>query len=175
MCWRRPAITMEPGSARTRTAIWLAIVPDGTKMAASLPMRSAKTVSSLLTVGSSPYPSSPTSASAMARRIAGVGRVTVSLRRSTKPDPPVGAVAGDIPSMLPTAACGAPSLAAPGSAQGEEPFGDVGQLGVHRGHPGEQLPGQRDVAGPFVEVGQDVPLPEVAVAGVAEVAGRARG
>ena len=36
-----------------------------------------------LTVGSSPYWSSPTSASAMARRMAGVGRVTVSERRST--------------------------------------------------------------------------------------------
>ena len=37
------------------------------------------------TVGSSPNPSSPTSASAIALRIASVGRVTVSLRRSTRP------------------------------------------------------------------------------------------
>ena len=35
-----------------------------------------------MTVGSSPRTSSPTSASAMARRISGDGRVTVSLRRS---------------------------------------------------------------------------------------------
>src|SRR5580692_8219700 len=133
-------------------AIRLPMHPVGTNRAASLPNICAARASRRLTVGSSPYTSSPTSASAMARRIAGVGRVTVSLRRSTKPDPPVGAVAGDIPSMLPTAACGAPSLATPGSAQGEEPFGDVGQLGVHRCHPGEQLPGQRDVAGPLVQV-----------------------
>ena len=38
---------------------------------------------SRLTVGSSPYTSSPTSASAIARRISGVGVVTVSERRST--------------------------------------------------------------------------------------------
>ena len=38
---------------------------------------------SRLTVGSSPYASSPTSASAIARRISGVGVVTVSDRRST--------------------------------------------------------------------------------------------
>src|SRR5690606_12982636 len=37
-----------------------------------------------LTVGSSPYTSSPTSAASIAARIAGVGRVTVSLRRSTQ-------------------------------------------------------------------------------------------
>ena len=41
-----------------------------------------ETASSRLTVGSSPKTSSPTSASAMARRMAGVGRVTVSERRS---------------------------------------------------------------------------------------------
>ena len=44
---------------------------------------SAQRSSSRFTVGSSPYQSSPTSASAMARRISGVGRVTVSERRST--------------------------------------------------------------------------------------------
>ena len=37
-----------------------------------------------MTVGSSPKTSSPTSASAIARRIAGVGWVTVSLRRSIR-------------------------------------------------------------------------------------------
>src|SRR2546427_52199 len=59
--------------------------PVGTNSAASLPKISAARFSSRLTVGSSPYTSSPTSASAMARRIAAVGRVTVSDRRSTKP------------------------------------------------------------------------------------------
>src|SRR5436309_1841534 len=45
-------------------------------------MTSAQRASSLLTVGSSPYQSSPTSASAMARRIRSEGLVTVSERRS---------------------------------------------------------------------------------------------
>src|SRR5580658_7249014 len=152
----------------------LPIVPVGTNSAASLPAISAARASSRFTVGSSPYPSSPTSASAMARRISGVGRVTVSLRRSTNPDPPVGAVAGAMTSMLATTACGSPSLAAPGGAQGEEPFGDVGELGVHCRHPGEQLARQGDVPGPLVQIGQDVPLPEVTVTGIAEVAGRPR-
>ena len=43
----------------------------------------AVSASSAITVGSSPQTSSPTSASAIARRISGVGRVTVSERRST--------------------------------------------------------------------------------------------
>src|ERR671935_63033 len=43
---------------------------------------SAARFSRRFTVGSSPYWSSPTSASAIARRIAGVGRVNVSLRSS---------------------------------------------------------------------------------------------
>src|SRR5437899_12431585 len=61
----------------------LPMQPEGTKSAASLPKISAARRSSLLTVGSSRYTSSPTSASAMARRMDGVGRVTVSLRKST--------------------------------------------------------------------------------------------
>src|SRR5690348_10992153 len=73
-----------------RRAIWLAIVPDGTNRAASLPVISAKVSWRRLTVGSSPYWSSPTSASAIARRMAGVGRVTVSERRSTSTGPPYG-------------------------------------------------------------------------------------
>ncbi|KFM60888.1 hypothetical protein X975_00036, partial [Stegodyphus mimosarum] len=59
------------------------MVPDGTKRAASLPRRSATRHSSSRSVGSSLYTSSPTRASAMARLIAAVGFVTVSLRRST--------------------------------------------------------------------------------------------
>src|SRR6185437_13511997 len=58
------------------------MVPLGTKIAASREKTRAAEASRRLTVGSSPYTSSPTSASAIARRIAGVGRVTVSLRRS---------------------------------------------------------------------------------------------
>src|SRR5690606_31146744 len=86
--------------------IWLAMVPEGVKTAASLPVSSAKRASRRATVGSSPNPSSPTSASAMARRISGVGLVTVSLRRSTAGGagtaPPgnagVGAIGGTVPS-----------------------------------------------------------------------------
>src|SRR5213595_344074 len=60
--------------------------PVGTNNAASFPKISAARFSSRFTVGSSPYASSPTSASAIARRISGVGVVTVSERRSTTPD-----------------------------------------------------------------------------------------
>src|SRR3954469_16182681 len=72
-----------PGRVWILMAIWFPMLPLGTKMAASRANISAARCSSRLTVGSSPYTSSPTSASAMARRISGVGRVTVSERRST--------------------------------------------------------------------------------------------
>ena len=72
-----------PGRQCTAKATWLHIVPDGRNSAASLPSSSATIAWRRLTVGSSRFCSSPTSASAMARRIAGVGRVTVSLNRST--------------------------------------------------------------------------------------------
>ena len=65
-----------------RTATWLDIVPDGTNSPASMPNRSAVRRSSSLTVGSSPKTSSPTAAAVMAASMPGVGRVTVSLRRS---------------------------------------------------------------------------------------------
>src|SRR5918999_2302072 len=51
-------------------------------MAASFPVSSAARSCSRFTVGSSPYQSSPTSASAIARRIRSEGFVTVSDRRS---------------------------------------------------------------------------------------------
>ena len=66
------------------SAIWLAIVPVGTNSAASIPVRSAASSCRRLAVGSSPYQASPTSAVAMASRIAGEGLVTVSERRSTR-------------------------------------------------------------------------------------------
>ncbi len=56
--------------------------PVGVKSPASCPSRSATSRSRAFVSGSSPKTSSPTSASAIARRIAGVGRVTVSERRS---------------------------------------------------------------------------------------------
>src|SRR5574341_2155891 len=61
----------------------LPIVPEGTNKPASLPIISAAISCNRLTVGSSPYTSSPTSAFAIASRISGVGFVTVSERRST--------------------------------------------------------------------------------------------
>ena len=57
--------------------------PEGTKSAASRWKISEARDCRRFTVGSSPYTSSPTSAAAIAARIAGVGRVTVSLRKST--------------------------------------------------------------------------------------------
>src|SRR3954462_246678 len=65
-----------------RSPIWFAIVPVGTKSAASLPVISAARSWRRFTVGSSPYQSSPTSAEAIARRIESEGFVTVSERRS---------------------------------------------------------------------------------------------
>src|SRR5918998_5928859 len=74
--------TSSPLSVFTWTPIWLVIVPEGAYTAASLPRRPATYSSNLFTVGSSPKTSSPTGASSIARRMASVGRVTVSLRRS---------------------------------------------------------------------------------------------
>src|SRR5215469_17751371 len=59
-------------------------VPEEKNRPASWPVISAKRACSALTVGSSPKTSSPTSAAAMRSRMAAVGRVTVSLRRSIK-------------------------------------------------------------------------------------------
>src|SRR4051812_8418204 len=82
-CARVAHSTSVPCGAWSPSASWLAIVPDGTNSAASIPKSAAASDCSRLTVGSSPYASSPTSASAIARRISGVGVVTVSDRRST--------------------------------------------------------------------------------------------
>src|SRR5918993_1027300 len=76
------ARTSVPGGTARRRQIWLPMVPEGTYRAASWPRRSATAPSSRWMVGSSPQTSSPTSAVAMARRMAGVGLVKVSERRS---------------------------------------------------------------------------------------------
>src|SRR5215208_1046032 len=76
--------TSSPRAVLMETAIWLVIVPDGAYRAASLPSSSATYSSRRLIVGSSPKTSSPRAASNIACRIPGVGRVTVSLRRSIK-------------------------------------------------------------------------------------------
>jgi hypothetical protein len=62
----------------SRNEISLHIVPLGRNTAASKPSSSATRAHNAFTVGSANDCSSPTSASAMARRIAGVGRVWVS-------------------------------------------------------------------------------------------------
>ncbi len=53
-CWRRPATTSVPGRPSRRRATWLAMVPEGTYMAASRPRRAATRASRAFTVGSSP-------------------------------------------------------------------------------------------------------------------------
>ena len=67
-----------PGRMCSRNAISLHIVPLGRKTAASMPSSSATREQSSVTCGSSKRCSSPTSASAMAVRMAEVGRVCVS-------------------------------------------------------------------------------------------------
>src|SRR5688572_11687654 len=84
-CRPAAAATRCPGPVKcSRSPIWFAIVPVGTNAPASLPTTSAQRSWSRFTVGSSSYQSSPTSASAIARRIASEGFVTVSERRSTR-------------------------------------------------------------------------------------------
>src|ERR1051325_7081695 len=81
--WQSASSTISwPGWVCAHTETRLPWVPDVTKTAASLAMRSAAIASRRLTVGSSSQTSSPTSARAIASRIAGVGRVIVSERKS---------------------------------------------------------------------------------------------
>jgi hypothetical protein len=78
-CVARPMnICSPPGRMCRRIAISLHIVPLGRKTAASWPSNAATRSSSARVVGSAPRCSSPTSAAAMAARIAAVGRVWVS-------------------------------------------------------------------------------------------------
>src|SRR5581483_2646222 len=82
MCASLPTIASSPRAQCDSSATRFDIVPLATKTAASLPVRSAAIASSRRTVGSSPSTSSPTGASAIARRISSEGSVTVSERRS---------------------------------------------------------------------------------------------
>src|SRR4051812_25527041 len=75
--------TSSPGRVSVRSATWLAMTPVANHRPASCPRSRATRSWRALTVGSSPNWSSPTSARAIASRIAGDGRVTVSERRST--------------------------------------------------------------------------------------------
>ncbi len=51
----RLTMTSSPGRVSTRSATWLAIVPDGSQSAASLPSSFATRSCSAFAVGSSPY------------------------------------------------------------------------------------------------------------------------
>ena len=72
------ASTASPGRQWVRMATSLHMVPLGRKIAASFPISAAMRPQRALMVGSSPLCSSPTSASIMAARMAGVGLVWVS-------------------------------------------------------------------------------------------------
>src|SRR5690349_6123264 len=76
-------MTSWPARVWASTETRLPWVPDETKSAASLPVRRAASSSRRRTVGSSSHTSSPTSAPAIASRMAWVGSVSVSDRRST--------------------------------------------------------------------------------------------
>ena len=73
------ATSASPGRVCVLTATRLHIVPVGSQSAASFPSRSATRSCRRMMVGSSPFCSSPTSAAAIAARMPGVGRVSVSL------------------------------------------------------------------------------------------------
>lgn len=75
-------ITSPPRQSCAMTAARLAMVPDGTNNASSLPAIFAPRRSSSLTVGSSPLAEFPSRATAMAAIMSPVGKVTVSLRKS---------------------------------------------------------------------------------------------
>src|SRR5690606_25866566 len=78
--WEAPSASRtSPGSVFSLVATRLHIVPLGRNSAASLPSRAAQRSSRRLTVGSLPRRSSPTSAAAIAARMAALGRVSVSL------------------------------------------------------------------------------------------------
>ena len=82
MCAVSSTTSSVPRSPRISSAIWFAIVAVGRYTASSWPSSSAPRRSSSRTVGSSRDCSSPTSAVAIAARIACDGRVWVSERRS---------------------------------------------------------------------------------------------
>src|SRR5216683_360044 len=84
ICASSPTTTSSPGRVSTLRPIWFAMVPLGTNSAASLPSSAAMRSCRRLTEGSSPYWSSPTGASAIALRMPGEGKVTVSERRSMR-------------------------------------------------------------------------------------------
>src|SRR5579885_2103161 len=84
MCDRSPTMASCPRPQWVSSETRLPIVPLATNSASSLPRRLAASSWSLLTVGSSPNTSSPSSALCMASRMAWLGNVTVSLRKSIR-------------------------------------------------------------------------------------------
>ncbi len=78
-CAVRSRRMRSPGRQWAAKEIWLHIVPEGRKTAASLPSSSQVIRWSSVVVGSSPFCSSPTSAAHMNWRISREGRLAVSL------------------------------------------------------------------------------------------------
>src|SRR5688572_2993572 len=78
-----PTIASSPRWQWLMSAARFDCVPEGKSSAASKPKSSAARACRRFTLGSSPKTSSPSSASIIARRMPGEGRVTVSERRST--------------------------------------------------------------------------------------------
>ena len=79
MCAIQSATTASPGRVCVLIATRLHIVPVGIQSAASLPSSPATRACRARTVGSAFFCSSPTSAAAIAARMALVGQVSVSL------------------------------------------------------------------------------------------------
>src|SRR3989344_5556156 len=82
MCAPRSNSTSPARDACASTATRLVIVPLGMYSPASLPVRAAASTSSFITVSSPSRESSPCVALCMAASMAGVDRVTVSVRKS---------------------------------------------------------------------------------------------
>src|SRR5437867_3349344 len=151
--------TVSPGSACAMTATRLAIVPLCTKSAASLPRRRSAVSSSLRTVGSSPKSSLPTSASASARRIAGVGTVEASVRRSIESLTSLEGLAenvgarhvGELPAVDVEDLTG--DVAGFVRGQEEDGGGDI----VVGGHAAERR--RREPAAPVLRVVEELPVP----------------
>src|SRR5688572_27130556 len=174
-CASAPHSSSPPGGTTSCRAIWLAIVPDGANRAASCPNRAATWFSSALTVGSSPKTSSPTAAVAIASRIAAVGRVTVSDRRSTTQH--LRDQEGQLEALLGVQARVAGRLVAVRQVEildalrAAEALGDVlaGQLDVDAARVGAQAAVHLEVAEHLVDHAVEVPR-LVAVRGLVGVA-----
>src|SRR5580765_2034627 len=166
----RSRTTSWPVCVWLTTAMRLPIVPEATKRPAALPSRSAASASSRLTVGSSSQTSSPTWARAMASRISGVGRVSVSERRSTMSCTGLSLVAGDAGADEPLLATAAPFGEVVVDGQSPEPVDRLGVLALVGVHLGEQIQRLRDDGGARIVLQHQLePLPRRARIALSEV------